>query len=296
MTAKQELFEWLHDKFPDASGKFKFGVDTNAAAEALGRSPRTIQRWVAGTQAPPRDARNPLPADVQTRLYGSALAKRKSRTQQQAERAQERLVKETKVARQRDHFLRAFTGNKDLKTGPDASVKTLLQNKFPSTKNASGIDTAAAAKHYGRTPDTIRKWARHKSRPGEELLTRMRSEARRMATTKQGRKNALAQASDRDRPAGSQARIALSGVIGPKTKDPNKPKDAYLRKRTIEVNISWEEFDKLAEAYINGGEDAATAQMFAHFQNIGYPDDFYAAEVDGVGVGNSRSPRSVQIF
>lgn len=282
-----KLYEDLLEAFPDTTGRGRYGVDTRAAAKALGRSATSVRRWLAGTQEPPEQAH--AKADrAAKRSRTTTFADKARSTRDQAKAA------ETAT---RDRFLHALTGNRGLTSNENSAPAELLRALFPSTKNPSGVDTRAAAAHYDRSPASIRRWINGVNAPTPDARQRLQREARQLATTQRGRAAALRKhAGILNRTDRNRARIAVDGIQGPKTQDPSARQGAYLRKRTTTVELSWEQYDQFVDAYIRGGQEAAQETLLGHLRSKGYPDDFGFAEIHGLGLGTTDTSRPSHWF
>lgn len=288
-TPETGYAQLLRELFPTTSGRYKHGVDVNKAAKAYGTSPTTVRRWILGTQEPaPKQERR---LSRQARRTGVELPTPRRHTPP---------ATPNPAARAREHFFRAFTGIKDANpnaTGTD--FNGMLRAAYATTdpRSKHGVDVARAAKALEVSETTVRRWIRGVQAPTEAHEKKLRQRARQMSNTKRGRQAIIkAHRHDLKETSTNKARISISGLQGPPTRDAAKATDAYLRDRVTTVDLSWEEYGQLMDAYATGGDDAAQAYLRQGLINRGYPTDWEFSEINGVGLGTSDSPRVTRWF
>ncbi len=178
----------------------------------------------------------------------------------------------------------AFSGNPaDVSGRADADVRGMLLAIGGPGKTKSGIDLSAAAKELGVTRRTVERWvttAGERSKLGGANLAKVRTQSRQAATTKQGRRKAVARVRDAGGPGGSSiarygSKITLKGSQGPAAAG----KD-YLRNRSISLQLDPESAQGMFDAYAEGGDKGFVSWM------EGYAGDTY---VDGWSIGSIDS-------
>lgn len=138
---------------------------------------------------------------------------------------------------------------------PDASGDLrgkLLAIGGASSRTRSGIDLTRAAQRLGVTRRTVERWVKSASGEGGQAqkpsVTHAQTIARRArqaATTKAGRKAALA---DRRQAMGRRgARLSITAMQGPR--DP-----VYRRLRTVAVDLDPDQLERMIDAYEAGGD------------------------------------------
>lgn len=282
---KHSFDDNLRQAFPDNDDRTKFGVDVNAVAKAYGRSPTSVRRWLNGTQQ--------APDDIARKASRRASRARTTAGAAQAERREREQARQLSVST-RNKFLHAFTGNKALNTDDHATPSEMLHTLFPSAKNPSGVDTKAAAAALGRAPSTVRRWISQKSKPKTDALKYLSNHVRKMATTAQGRAAALRASQTHLQNTGrNKVRIAVDALQGPPSKSPGMLQGAYVRKRTTVVDMDWNEYNKLVDAWARGGDQAAQQEILDHLERRGYPSDFSFAEINNIGIGTNDRPNNL---
>jgi transposase len=161
----------------------------------------------------------------------------------------------------------ALTGRAgDVSGQPDGDVRGMLMAVGGPARTKSGIDLSAAAKSLGVTRRTVERWvtdATEKGKPRGKNLDNLVGKARQAATTKQGRRAALANA--RKGPMTRYgAKMTVRGEQGPTMQG----KD-YRRFRKLDLVLTPESVEEMLDAYERGGDKAFLSWL------EGYTDENY---------------------
>lgn len=149
--------------------------------------------------------------------------------------------------------------------GTAPNLRGMLLAAFGPGTRGGEIDTRTAAKKLGVSQRTVERWVRGDIRqPKPETLGKLVKASRQAATTKAGRARAIKAV--RDSKAGKKlqkygGKITVSGRQGTASKD-----GWYIRqtKRTIPAdqdNLAPEKIEGLWQAYIDGGDQGASAYL-----------------------------------
>jgi transcriptional regulator with XRE-family HTH domain len=185
-------------------------------------------------------------------------------------------------AAQSNTFLRRISGRREADSREGGSVRGMLQATFGRGPRGAAVNARAAAQQLGVSPLTVRRWAAGTQKPSVGRLAAIRAAARRVTTTKRGRR--LATADFRVSAQGSEAlrsgsKIWISGEQGVGGYD-----QGYARDRRVATDLSPEELEALLRAYEDGGDSGARDWMREFF------DDKYVAgwdfvTIDDFGIG-----------
>lgn len=185
-------------------------------------------------------------------------------------------------AEQSNTFLRRISGRREADSAEGTSTRGMLQAVFGRGPRGAAVNARAAAQQLGVSLGTVRRWAAGTQQPSRDRLAAIRAAARRVTTTKRGRRGATADF--RSSPQGRQAlsvgsKIWVSGEQGVGGYD-----QGYARDRRVANDISPEEIEALLRAYEEGGDEGLRDWMKQFF------DDKYVAgwdfvTIDDFGIG-----------
>lgn len=151
----------------------------------------------------------------------------------------------------------------------------------PSSRTRSGIDLTKAAQALGVSRRTVERWVRTQQtgagqRPSKAHAQALARKARQAATTKAGRRAALA-ASPLGRTIATRgARISISGVQGPHER-------AYMRPRTTQLDLDPADAQAMLDAWTNGGDKGFMDWATTHWDRE-YLDDWRFGDVDTIEI------------
>lgn len=183
----------------------------------------------------------------------------------------------------RSKIFTALTGRKaDVSGRADGDLTGMLMAVGgPSSRTKSGIDLTKAAKSLGVSRRTVERWVRTQQtgtgqRPSKSHAKSLARKARQAATTRAGRRAALA-ASPLGRSIVSRgARISISAVQGPHEK-------SYMRRRTTQLDLDPADAQAMLDAWENGGDKGfmgwATDQWGRE-----YLDDWRFGDIDTIDI------------
>lgn len=180
-------------------------------------------------------------------------------------------------------FFSAVTGRQsaDISGSTSGSVSGMLLAAFgPSKRNTAKPDTAAAAKSLGVSQRTVQRWIaaenRQHQRPRADTLSKLAKKARQAASTKAGRRRAVAQSLGGKAPRGM--RLSLTGVQGPG--DPS-----YDRLRTVNFDLDDPALSQaFLNAYADGGDKGAVTWLEQNADETYNMDGWHIGQVDEVGI------------
>lgn len=185
-------------------------------------------------------------------------------------------------ANQTNIFFRRISGRREADSAEAKSARGMLQAAFGRGPRGGAVDANTAAQSLGVSPGTVRRWAAGTQKPSPGRFASLRAAARRMTTTKRGRRSATSDF--RSSTQGGQAlrggsKIWVSGEQGVGGYD-----QGYARDRRVATDISPEEIEALLRAYEDGGDRGLRDWMKAFF------DDKYVAgwdfvTIDDFGIG-----------
>lgn len=185
-------------------------------------------------------------------------------------------------AAQSNTFLRRISGRREADSAEGSSMRGMLQAVFGRGPRGGAVNARAAAQSLGVSQGTVRRWAAGTQQPSPGRLASIRAAARRVTTTKRGRRGATADF--RSSAQGRQAlrtgsKIWVSGEQGVGGYD-----QGYARDRRVANDISPEEIEALLRAYEDGGDEGLRRWMKEFF------DDKYVAgwdfvTIDDFGIG-----------
>lgn len=166
-------------------------------------------------------------------------------------------------------------------TGQDADVSgkaggsvrgMLLAVGGASRRTKSGIDLTKAANALGVSRRTAERWVKTEDtgtgqRPSAQHAKTLSTKARQAATTKAGRRAALAGSSIRQAIASRGARLAITGSQGPHAAGQD-----YMRPRTTLLELDPADAEAMMNAWENGGEKGFMSWATGHWGNEYLPD------------------------
>lgn len=153
------------------------------------------------------------------------------------------------------------------------TVADRLAAAFGPGKRGGRVNVAAAAKALGVTPRTVQRWVSGEIRtPRPAKAREIDRRARQAATTKRGRKVAMAQRrAARISPRGAQ--LVVGGKMGPGTDL------AYQRRRIVRHQLSPEAIEAMQVAYEEGGHEGLI-QRTEEILSSEYLDDFTISDIN----------------
>lgn len=185
-------------------------------------------------------------------------------------------------AAQSNMIFRRISGRSEADVAQGSSVRGMLQAVFGRGPRGGAVNARAAAQALGVSPGTVRRWAAGTQKPSPDRLATVRQAARRMTSTKRGRRAATADF--RASSAGKQAlqgagKIWISGEQGV-----GGYEQGYARDRRVATDISADEIEAMLRAYEDGGDSGLRTWMTQFF------DDKYVAgwdfvTIDDFGIG-----------
>lgn len=187
------------------------------------------------------------------------------------------------MARDQQHRLRgqifsAVTGQAaDVSGRPGGDLRGMLMAVGgPSARTRSGIDLTRAAKALGVSRRTAERWTAGTQAPSPGVARTLARRARQAATTKAGRRAALAASPTRQAIASRGARLSITAVQGPHTRD-------YMRARTTQLDLDPADAQAMLDAWEQGGEKGFMTWATNHWGQD-YLDDWRFGDVDDVTV------------
>jgi len=152
-----------------------------------------------------------------------------------------------------------------------------------SSKTQSGIDLTKAAHTLGVSRRTVERWVKTArtgagQRPSAVHAKGLATKARQAATTKAGRRAALAASTTRKAIASRGARLSLTGMQGPRAAGRD-----YMRKRTTQLELDPADAEAMMGAWENGGEKGFMTWATGHWGSE-YLDDWQFDSVDDIGI------------
>ena len=177
-------------------------------------------------------------------------------------------------------------------TGRDADVSgqaggdlrgMLMAVGGASRRTKSGIDLTKAAKSLGVSRRTVERWVKTEQtgtgqRPSAQHAKSLATKARQAATTKAGRRAALAGSSMRQAIASRGARLSITGLQGPHAAGRD-----YMRNRTTQLELDPADAEAMMDAWENGGEKGFMTWATGHWGNE-YLDDWKFDAVDAIDI------------
>lgn len=185
-------------------------------------------------------------------------------------------------AAQGNTFYRRISGRTEGDSTEGTSMRGMLQAVFGRGPRGGPVNARAAAQSLGVSPGTVRRWAAGTQTPSPSRLASIRQAARRVTTTKRGRRSATTDF--RASVKGSRAlkggsKIWVSGEQGV-----GGYEQGYARDRRVATDISPSEIEAMLRAYEDGGDSGLRDWMTQFF------DDKYVAgwdfvTIDDFGIG-----------
>lgn len=184
---------------------------------------------------------------------------------------------------QRGKVFTALTGLAADVTGQPAGDLRgmLLAIGGASNRTRSGIDLTKAAQALGVSRRTLERWVRTEEtgtgpRASAQHAQALARKARQAATTKAGRRAALAGSTLPQAVASRGARLSITATQGPHTRD-------YMRRRTTQLDLDPADAQAMLAAYESGGDKAFMAWATGHWGQE-YLDDWRFGEIDEITV------------
>ncbi|MBU8820355.1 hypothetical protein KL864_31225 [Mycolicibacterium goodii] len=155
-----------------------------------------------------------------------------------------------------DLILRRLGDRPQADRSPTATSLGLLQAAFGRGPRGGAVNATAAASALAVSPGTIRRWVSGTQKPSVENLTALRTAARRVTSTKRGRKTVTD--AFRNSAIGKDALrrgtiIWVYAFQGPPAVEEDNESN-YSRDRTIYHHISPDDVKAMLAAYERGGE------------------------------------------
>lgn len=154
-----------------------------------------------------------------------------------------------------------------------------------STRTRTGIDLTRAAAALGVSRRTVERWVRtaetgQGQRPSPGHAQTLRRVARQAATTRPGRRRALAAARASGAATQRGARMLISGMQGPQTR-------TYMRDRQTWADLTPDQVQAMLDAYETGGDKGLLGWVSGHWNDRGdgqpgYVEDWMFGQITGV--------------
>ena len=152
----------------------------------------------------------------------------------------------------------------------------LLAVGGPSTRTRSGIDLTRAAKALGVSRRTAERWAAGTQNPSPRVARALATRARQAATTQAGRRAALAGSTTRQAIVSRGARLSITALQGPHTRD-------YMRSRTTQLDLDPTDAQGMLDAWEQGG-DKGFMSWATNRWGQDYLDDWRFGDVDDITI------------
>lgn len=141
----------------------------------------------------------------------------------------------------------------------------------PSSKTRSGIDLTNAARTLGVSRRTVERWVQTAQtgagqRPSRTHATSLARQARRAATTRAGRRAALASTTVRQITSRG-ARLTITAIQGPHAAGRD-----YMRNRTTQLELDPTAAEAMLTAWENGGDRGFMSWAAGHWDQEYLPD------------------------
>jgi hypothetical protein len=179
----------------------------------------------------------------------------------------------------------ALTGRGgDVSGRPDADVRGMLLAIGGPANTKSGINLTAAAAALGVSRRTAERWvtnASQKSRLRGANLAKVVAQSRQAATTKAGRRRAMA-AARRSARTRYGAKLSITGKQGP-----TRSGTDYRRRRRIDLMLDPAAVEDMMAAYEQGGDQGYLAWVEA-YAGDNYLDDWGVDSLDKLEVSDPR--------
>lgn len=172
----------------------------------------------------------------------------------------------------------------DVSGTPQGDLRGMLLAAFGSSRrDPSRPDTRAAAAALGVTQRTVQRWLagpeRERSKPKPQTLAQIAQASRKAATTKAGRRAAIAATRKDSRIARRGMRIVIHGIQGLQ-QGPD-----YERDRKTVMQLTPENSNGFFDAYESGGENGALSFLVDHCDEVYGVDSWYFGEIKGIDLG-----------
>jgi len=152
-----------------------------------------------------------------------------------------------------------------------------------SSRTKSGIDLTRAAGKLGVSRRTVERWVKTAQtgsgqRPSSQHSKTLATKARQAATTKAGRKAALAGSPLRQAIASRGARVAIDGM-----QRPHAAGQDYMRKRVTQLDLDPTDAEAMLNAWEQGGEKGFMSWA-SSFWDSEYLNDWKFDDVDSITI------------
>lgn len=185
----------------------------------------------------------------------------------------------------RGKLFSALTGrDADVSGQTDGDLRGMLMAiGGASRRTKSGIDLTKAAQGLGVSRRTVERWVKTAQtgtgqRPSPKHAKSLATKARQAATTKAGRRAALAGSTLRQSIASRGARLSITGPQGPRAAGRD-----YMRNRTTQLELDPTDAEAMMNAWENGGEKGFMSWATGHWGNE-YLDDWKFEAVDDLDI------------
>jgi hypothetical protein len=180
----------------------------------------------------------------------------------------------------------ALTGRGgDVSGRPDADVRGMLLAIGGPANTKSGINLTAVAAELGVSRRTAERWvtnASQKIRLRGANLAKVVAKSRQAATTKAGRRKAMAAVRQGPR-SRYGAKLSVTGQQGPL-----RSGTAYRRRRKITLDLAPAATDAMLAAYEDGGDKGYMAWLET-YASENYLDDWGFDSISDIAVDDPRS-------
>lgn len=185
----------------------------------------------------------------------------------------------------RSTLFNALTGRQgDVSGQAGADVRSMLLAAFGAASTKSGVNLTAAAAGLGVSRRTVERYvttAGQRIAPRGPRLQAIRTAARQAATTKRGRRTALADA--RRGPLSRYgAKISIRGEQGP-----TRAGTEYRRNRRVDLILDPDAVAGLWSAYEDGGDKSAVS-FLEGFADSEYVPGWELGSIDSLDLGDPR--------
>jgi transposase-like protein len=152
-----------------------------------------------------------------------------------------------------------------------------------SSRTKSGIDLTRAAGQLGVSRRTVERWVKTAQtgsgqKPSARLAKVLAAKARQAATTKAGRKAALAGSPLRQAITSRGARVAIDGMQGPHAAGQD-----YVRKRVTQLDLDPADAEAMLNAWEQGGEKGFMSWASSFWDNE-YLADWKFDSIDSITI------------
>ena len=186
----------------------------------------------------------------------------------------------------RQTYFRAVSGRREADVTNQSSPKGMLLAAFGRGTRGAAVNAKAAANKLGVAVSTVRRWAAGKQTPSQAHLDALKSESKKAATTKSGRKSAtddFRSSSDGHAALVGGSTLWISGNQGPGGND----SDEYTRDRTVAFPVDVDDVQAMLRAYEEDG-DTGLHGWLSEVADQKYLGDWGFISIDDFGFGTQR--------